>query len=94
MLASGLPKDSPLSLARNEGKVWSLDQQLYWMVLGEITRMNYYMRGYMKIKPRQDKFKWPKTPWDEADKPTQYGRVAAEDQDAAIAYLKSLSPTK
>ena len=79
-------------MERTGGKAWSLADQLSWMMLGEMTRMNYYLRGYMRIKKHQDKFVWPKTPWDESNKPTTYGSVAPEDQLDAIAYLRTLSP--
>lgn len=92
VLADYLPQDSPLRMLRSEGKVWGLHDQLIWMLLGEMTRLNYYVRSRWKIKKHQDKFTWPKTPWDESNKPTTYGSVAPEDQMDAIAYLRSLSP--
>lgn len=79
-------------MCRTDGKTWSLSDQLMWMVLGEINRTNYYLRGYMRIKKHQDKFTWPKTPWEESATSKTYGSVAPEDQMDAIKYLRSLSP--
>lgn len=95
VLADYLPQDSPLQKLRTEGKTWGLQEQLLWMILGEIARQSFYMRGRWKIKKNNDaKFSWPKSPWDEEAKPTTWGHVEPEDQMAAISYLKSLSPTK
>lgn len=92
VLADHLPQDSPLRMLRSEGKVWGLHDQLTWMVLGELARLNYYLRSRWRIKKHQDKFSWPKTPWEESETSKTYGFVASEDQMDAIKYLRSLSP--
>lgn len=91
VLLAYLPEGSALHRAQTDGKIWGLTEAIQWQVLGQVSRLNSYIRSWLKIKPHQDKFVWPSTPWEEQEKnTTKYGKVAAEDQDDAVAYLLSL----
>ena len=89
-----LPPGSALDAARNDGRSWSLDDQMVWQLLGEVYRMNRYMRAQLGIKPGKDKMVWPATPWesDENANSARVGSVAKGDEEAAVSYLLGLAP--
>ena len=72
---------------------WTMRDQLLWNIFGEILRSNVYYRAELGIKPEQERFKWPANPFEEPDDgTTRIGKVAPEDQAAAVDYLLALSP--
>lgn len=74
--------------------MWTLENSIAWQQLGQLARLNGYIRAWLKIKPHQDKFSWPSTPWEDKGKnSTQYGSVAPEYREDAVAYLLALNPT-
>lgn len=76
--------------ARNNGRPWTLMHQLVWLILGELHHHGGFWRGSLKIKPDKDKFKWPRTPWEDNDNSTRYGQVDKKHLPAAAKYLVGL----
>lgn len=90
VLIAGLPEDSALHRARNDGHTWTTLHAMVWWCVGELVHNNGFWRGYLKAK--NDRFKWPATPWAKKDGEKKWGRVAPEDRLAAAEYLQSLAP--
>ena len=78
---------------RRDGRRWTISDAIAWQILGELHRANMYERGFLRIKPEQDRLKWPVTPWADTDDDAseRVGKVAAADQAAAVDYLVALS---
>lgn len=77
----------------NDGHTWTTLHAMVWQILRDTRGNTAYWRAYLKVKGK-DQNKWPDYPWSESDKGAkQYGKVADGDQDDAVAYLMSLSPT-
>lgn len=78
---------------RSDQRQWTISDAMVWQLLGELRRANMYHRATLKIRPDQDRFEWPKTPWADSDNASseRVGSVAPADQSAAVAYLIGLS---
>lgn len=93
MLIEGLPPDSALHRAANGGQLWGINDDIQWKTLGAVEHVLYFLRGYLKVKPHQDKFEFPATPWDTTDQGVRtYGQVNDGDQEAAVEFLMALMP--
>ncbi|MDK8637536.1 hypothetical protein QP866_06805 [Corynebacterium imitans] len=92
-LIQWLPPGNAIDRARDNGRSWGLDQQMVWQLLGELRRLNMYTRAELRVKPHQDKFVWPTTPWEPDEESTRVGAVSKRDQQAAAAYLLALTPS-
>lgn len=74
-------------------RTWTVRDWMLWAIYGELIRANVYYRAELGIKPEQDRFKWPASPYEQPDDGAKrIGNVAAEDQAAAVDYLLALSP--
>lgn len=91
-LISGLPDDTALSRAQEGGKPWYLRDMVQWEILHQLVINNVYWAAKLSGK-KQDEVKWPKDPWEDVGKAasTTHGRVEKGDEEAALAYLMSLS---
>ena len=78
---------------RSDRREWTVSDAVAWHMLGELRRANMYRRSMLKIRPEQDRFIWPQTPWADSDNAAseRVGAVAPADQAAAVQYLIGLS---
>ena len=78
---------------RSDERQWTVADAVAWQTLGELRRANMYHRAALKIRPDQDRFVWPQTPWADSDNASseRVGAVAPADQAAAVQYLIGLS---